>query len=56
VIGPWDAPNITPDALAGIGSMSPKALFHYLHFGRVAGKPQGRGNGIGHATELEQAQ
>ena len=51
VIGSWYAPNITPDASAGIGAMSPDELFHYLRFGKVAGKAQAGGD-MGLAEQL----
>jgi mono/diheme cytochrome c family protein len=44
VIGSWYAPNITPDASAGIGAMSPDELFRYLKFGKAAGKAQAGGD------------
>jgi mono/diheme cytochrome c family protein len=51
VLGSWYAPNITPDANAGIGSMSPDELFNYLKFGKVAGKAQAGGE-MGLAVQL----
>jgi fructose 5-dehydrogenase cytochrome subunit len=43
VIGSWYAPNITPDAISGIGAMSADELFRYLKLGKVAGKAQAGG-------------
>jgi mono/diheme cytochrome c family protein len=51
VLGSWYAPNITPDANAGIGSMSQDELFHYLKFGKLAGKAQAGGE-MGLAAQL----
>ena len=51
VIGSWYAPNITPDASAGIGAMSADELFRYLKFGKVAGKAQAGGE-MGLAVQL----
>jgi mono/diheme cytochrome c family protein len=51
VLGSWYAPNITPDVNAGIGSMGADELFHYLKFGKVAGKAQAGGE-MGLAVQL----
>jgi fructose 5-dehydrogenase cytochrome subunit len=51
VLGSWYAPNITPDANAGIGAMGADELFHYLKFGKVAGKAQAGGE-MGLAVQL----
>jgi mono/diheme cytochrome c family protein len=51
VLGSWYAPNITPDANAVIGSMSPDDLFHYLKYGKVAGNAQAGGE-MGLAVQL----
>jgi mono/diheme cytochrome c family protein len=51
VLGSWYAPNITPDASAGIGAMSPDELFHYLKFGKVSGQAQAGGE-MGLAVQL----
>jgi len=51
VLGSWYAPNITPDANAGIGAMGPDELFRYLKFGKVAGKAQAGGE-MGLAVQL----
>ena len=51
VLGSWYAPNITPDANAGIGAMGADELFRYLKFGKVAGKAQAGGE-MGLAVQL----
>jgi mono/diheme cytochrome c family protein len=51
VLGSWYAPNITPDANAGIGAMGADELFHYLKIGKVAGKAQAGGE-MGLAVQL----
>ena len=51
VLGSWHAPNITPDANAGIGAMGTDELFRYLKFGKVAGKAQAGGE-MGLAVQL----
>jgi mono/diheme cytochrome c family protein len=51
VLGSWYAPNITPDADAGIGAMGADELFRYLKFGKVAGKAQAGGE-MGLAVQL----
>jgi mono/diheme cytochrome c family protein len=43
LLGPWYAPNITPDPNSGIGAMSADELFRYLKFGKVPGKAQAGG-------------
>jgi len=42
-VGPWFAPNITSDAVSGIGAWSNAELVQYLRTGRVAGKAQAGG-------------
>jgi mono/diheme cytochrome c family protein len=51
VLGSWYAPNITPDADAGIGAMGADELFRYLKSGKVAGKAQAGGE-MGLAVQL----
>jgi fructose 5-dehydrogenase cytochrome subunit len=51
VLGSWFAPNITPDANAGISAMEADELFRYLKFGKVAGKAQAGGE-MGLAVQL----
>jgi fructose 5-dehydrogenase cytochrome subunit len=51
VLGSWYAPNITPDANAGIGAMGADELYRYLKFGKVAGKAQAGGE-MGLAVQL----
>jgi mono/diheme cytochrome c family protein len=51
VLGSWYAPNITPDANAGIGAMGAGELFRYLKFGKVDGKAQAGGE-MGLAVQL----
>ena len=43
-VGPWYAPNITSDKVAGIGSWSQAELVEYLKTGRVEGKAQAAGS------------
>ena len=50
-LGSWYAPNITPDANAGIGAMGADELFRYLKAGKVAGKAQAGGE-MGLAVQL----
>lgn len=42
-VGPWFAPNITSDKIAGIGGWSDDDLMQYLKTGNVAGKAQAAG-------------
>ena len=42
-VGPWYAPNISSDPVAGIGGWSEDELVQYLRTGRVAGKVQAGG-------------
>lgn len=42
-VGPWYAPNISSDPVAGIGGWSEDELVQYLRTGRVAGKAQAGG-------------
>jgi fructose 5-dehydrogenase cytochrome subunit len=51
VLGSWYAPNITPDANAGIGAMGADESLRYLEFGKVAGKAQAGGE-MGLAVQL----
>ena len=51
VLGSWYAPNISPDAAAGIGAMDANELFRYLKVGKVAGKAQAGGE-MGLAVQL----
>ena len=51
MLGSWYAPNITPDANAGIGAMGLDELFRYLKLGKVAGKAQAGGE-MGLAVQL----
>ena len=51
VLGSWYAPNISPDASAGIGAMDADELFRYLKFGKVAGRAQAGGE-MGLAVQL----
>jgi mono/diheme cytochrome c family protein len=39
-LGPWYAPNITSDALSGIGGWSDQELVQYLKTGHVSGRDQ----------------
>jgi fructose 5-dehydrogenase cytochrome subunit len=50
-LGSWYAPNITPDANAGIGAMGADESLRYLKFGKVAGKAQAGGE-MGLAVQL----
>ncbi|NYE26336.1 c-type cytochrome [Pigmentiphaga litoralis] len=43
-VGPWYAPNITPDKATGIGTWSQEDLVTYLRTGRVEGKAQAAGS------------
>lgn len=43
MVGPWYAPNITGDAVSGIGSWTEQELMQYLRTGRVPGKGQAAG-------------
>lgn len=43
-VGPWYAPNITPDPVSGIGSWTKEELVQYLKTGSVAGKAQAGGS------------
>ncbi|SEG76265.1 cytochrome c [Marinobacterium lutimaris] len=43
-VGPWYAPNITPDDVSGIGSWSKAELVEYLKTGRIEGKAQAAGS------------
>jgi fructose 5-dehydrogenase cytochrome subunit len=51
VLGSWYAPNITPDANAGIGAMGAEESLRYLKFGKMAGKAQAGGE-MGLAVQL----
>jgi len=42
-VGPWLAPNITPDAGSGIGNWSRQDLVDYLKLGHARGKAQAAG-------------
>ncbi|MEZ0207350.1 cytochrome c [Ideonella sp.] len=42
-VGPWFAPNITPDTASGIGGWTEAELVQYLKTGRVDGKAQAAG-------------
>ena len=42
-LGPWHAPNITSDAVSGIGGWSDAELVQYLKTGRAEGKGQAGG-------------
>lgn len=42
-LGPWYAPNISPDATDGIGSWSEQQIVDYLRTGRAEGKAQAAG-------------
>ncbi|CAI1808959.1 c-type cytochrome [Serratia ficaria] len=50
MVGSWYAPNITSDAVSGIGGWSNEQLVQYLKTGRVAGKNQAAG-GMAEAVE-----
>ncbi|MBS0882079.1 cytochrome c [Pantoea sp. JGM49] len=43
-VGPWFAPNITANAVSGIGQWSQQDLITYLKTGRLAGKAQAAGS------------
>lgn len=43
-VGPWFAPNITSNAVSGIGSWSQQDLITYLRTGRLVGKAQAAGS------------
>lgn len=43
-VGPWFAPNITPDKISGIGSWTQAELVTYLKTGRLPGKAQAAGS------------
>jgi mono/diheme cytochrome c family protein len=49
-VGPWFAPNITSDAISGIGSWSKDELARYLATGSLPGKAQAAGS-MGEAVE-----
>jgi len=49
-VGPWYAPNITPDRESGIGSWSKTDLVVYLRTGRLRGEAQAAGS-MGEAVE-----
>ncbi len=49
-VGPWYAPNISSDPVAGIGAWTDDELVQYLHVGRVAHKAQAAG-GMAEAVE-----
>ncbi len=49
-VGPWYAPNITPDVTSGIGSLSKEELVQYLRTGAVHHKMQAAGS-MGEAVE-----
>lgn len=49
-VGPWYAPNITPDPISGIGGWTKLELVTYLHMGRLSGKAQAAGS-MGEAVE-----
>ncbi|WP_267555125.1 cytochrome c [Rhizobium rhizogenes] len=49
-VGPWYAPNITSDAISGIGSWSKDELARYLATGSLPGKAQAAGS-MGEAIE-----
>jgi mono/diheme cytochrome c family protein len=51
LLGPWYAPNITPDPNSGIGALSADELFRYLKFGKAPGKAQAGGE-MGLAVQL----
>lgn len=59
-VGSWSAPNITSDAVAGIGGWSADELVAYLREGHAAGKSQAAGpmaeavdNSLRHLTEAD---
>jgi mono/diheme cytochrome c family protein len=43
MVGPWFAPNITSDAVSGIGAWSDDELIEYLSIGHARGKNQAAG-------------
>lgn len=43
-VGPWYAPNVTPDKVSGIGRWSQDELVTYLKTGRIEGKAQAAGS------------
>jgi mono/diheme cytochrome c family protein len=49
-VGAWYAPNITSDAVSGIGSWSHTELVQYLHTGSLPGKAQAAGS-MGEAVD-----
>jgi mono/diheme cytochrome c family protein len=49
-VGPWYAPNITPDPISGIGRWTKEELIAYLHTGHLSGKAQAAGS-MGEAVE-----
>lgn len=49
-VGSWQAYNITPDPVSGIGGWSDDELVEYMHTGMVAGKG-GAGGEMGEAVE-----
>jgi mono/diheme cytochrome c family protein len=50
MVGPWYAPNITSDAISGIGGWTDAELIGYLHTGHAAGKGQA-GGGMAEAVQ-----
>jgi mono/diheme cytochrome c family protein len=49
-VGPWNAPNITPDPISGIGSWTKEDLVAYLRTGHLSRKAQAAGS-MGEAVE-----
>jgi mono/diheme cytochrome c family protein len=49
-VGPWYAPNITPDSISGIGRWTKEELVAYLRTGHLSGKAQAAGS-MGEAVE-----
>jgi fructose 5-dehydrogenase cytochrome subunit len=49
-VGPWYAPNITPDPISGIGSWTKEDLVAYLRTGHLSRKAQAAGS-MGEAVE-----
>jgi mono/diheme cytochrome c family protein len=49
-VGPWYAPNITPDPISGIGRWTREELVAYLRTGHLSGKAQAAGS-MGEAVE-----
>lgn len=43
MVGPWFAPNITPDSISGIGAWSRAEIVQYLRTGKVPGRAQAAG-------------